>query len=736
VNRSSSRENSLARRILALAALVSLCSCSPQAPIIHFPAQTSANLPPALTNGPITLAKILQVRDSLTNSQLNVALRQLLGNPMLASESRQEASYIMARLLQTSSNGGDQKESITLFQKAQAMPALHQLASWHISELAATLGQEKLVRTTLREIAEQASSADEKAAAEYALAQSQLRASENNEAASAFSRIRQTYPGTKYAIGSAYYLGEIALSRNEQTNHQGPPPREAIALFNQYLQAAPNGHFASIICSRLQQMCQSHPSSFSDNDRNLYARTAFAQGRWQDALTLWQKGNPQAHQMEVALCLAKMGAIEKAKAALFNAIKHNPSDYRYVMAANDICRRLNSGDALKFWRQIAACKPKKADAVLWNIARRSPPASAIPIYRQLAASYQSSAYAPESCWWVFWDMAMHSSGKASAQIARTADFAAQKYSRAKAAPRFLFWAGKMSERAGDSRQAEVYYRKTVASFPADYYGYRASYRLAALQKVSSAYGFAKHNIASADPTWYWPDPAYVEKETANPSSKPFWELVRLKEYAESLQHLPDQAPEMEAWLYARLSQTYQAIAVASSHLAGPPTPQDLWQYAYPLLYTKEIQNNCKAKKNVDPFLMHALIREESRYNHLAVSSSKAIGLTQVMPGTAYGVAKRLNISIGNPLEFFQPALNIQLGTDYFSLCLSRFHDNPVLAVASYNGGAGAVKSWISRQNSSDVDVFVENIPYKETREYVRKVFQSYWTYCAVYRKVR
>jgi len=133
-------------------------------------------------------------------------------------------------------------------------------------------------------------------------------------------------------------------------------------------------------------------------------------------------------------------------------------------------------------------------------------------------------------------------------------------------------------------------------------------------------------------------------------------------------------------------------------------------------------------------LAHAFVREESYYNRFALSSSKAIGLTQVMPGTAYGVAKRLHISIPNANAVFEPALNLQLGIDYFSLCLSRFNNNPVLAVASYNGAAGAVRSRINKQGMDDLDAFVENIPFRETREYVRKVFRSYWTYYTIYQR--
>jgi soluble lytic murein transglycosylase len=681
-----------------------------------------------LTTGPITLSKILQARDSLSTNQLRDALSHLL-QERPSTDDRREASYILARLLQSSNAQGDLKEALPLFETARELPALTELSQWHISDVAAALGQEKLVRKSLESIVAQTASEEKRAEAEYGLAQSYLRANENEKADSAFRKIKKDYPRTEYATGAGYYLGEMALAHADAANQ-----KEGISLFNQYLRSSPTGHFGYTILDRLRHLAQTNPGVFTSDDFDLYGNAAYAQGNWKVALDLWQKSK-RSRLMESAMCFCKLGAIDRARATLIAAIKRNPGDYRYASVGSEITNHLRTPDAVKLWRQVLASKPQNYDAALWNIAKRSPPPTSLSMYKDLLNHFPHSYYAPESQWWVFWDMVQHRKGKDLLPLIHIADSAAQRYSAARAAPRFLFWAGKICEKAGSAGQAEAFYRRAHGLYPSDYYGFRSLNRIAVLHKTASPYGWGKHSMDPRLVTWTWPEPQAVGDRLTRVASEPFWELVRLKEYKEALDLVPDHNAELSAWLYTRLDQPRQTITESSAHLPpGPPTSSALWQYSYPLLYTKEIQSYCKAKRNVDAYLAHAFVREESYYNRFALSSSKAIGLTQVMPGTAYGVAKRLHISIPNANAVFEPALNLQLGIDYFSLCLSRFNNNPVLAVASYNGGAGAVRSWINKQGMDDLDAFVENIPFRETREYVRKVFRSYWTYYTIYQR--
>lgn len=140
---------------------------------------------------------------------------------------------------------------------------------------------------------------------------------------------------------------------------------------------------------------------------------------------------------------------------------------------------------------------------------------------------------------------------------------------------------------------------------------------------------------------------------------------------------------------------------------------------------------------MDPLLVHALIRQESRYETTALSRSKAMGLMQLLLGTAQGVAKHNGITLSSNNQVFEPPTNIALGTAYLNYVLKRHNGNAMLAVASYNGGPNAAAKWMREFQATgggDQEYLVENIPFQETRDYVRKVFANYWTYENLYLK--
>jgi soluble lytic murein transglycosylase len=152
----------------------------------------------------------------------------------------------------------------------------------------------------------------------------------------------------------------------------------------------------------------------------------------------------------------------------------------------------------------------------------------------------------------------------------------------------------------------------------------------------------------------------------------------------------------------------------------------LWKAAYPTGLIPTIKG--QGASGVDPYLVAAIIREESQYDWRAVSRVGAIGLMQVMPGTANNVAQRLGLSAVGRDDLFDQETNIRIGTHYIEQLLEQFSGNVTHTIASYNAGPMAVGNWIALYRGRSQDEFVELIPYQETRQYVKRVLRSYREY--------
>ena len=152
---------------------------------------------------------------------------------------------------------------------------------------------------------------------------------------------------------------------------------------------------------------------------------------------------------------------------------------------------------------------------------------------------------------------------------------------------------------------------------------------------------------------------------------------------------------------------------------------------YPQKYA-ELVNQYAKENNLDPLLVFAIIKAESNFDEKVVSNSGAIGLMQLMESTAQEMADDLAIEIPAKEDLFDPELNIQIGTYYFAYLLEIYEGNMYLALTAYNAGIGNVNTWIKegtiREDGSDI----ENIPYKETNNYVRKIVRDYRIYQDLY----
>lgn len=139
------------------------------------------------------------------------------------------------------------------------------------------------------------------------------------------------------------------------------------------------------------------------------------------------------------------------------------------------------------------------------------------------------------------------------------------------------------------------------------------------------------------------------------------------------------------------------------------------------------------ENNIDPLLTFAIIRAESNFNRNIKSRSGAIGLMQLMESTALEEAEEVNEEIVVTESLYNPEINIKIGTKYYSKLIKKYNNNMLLALAAYNAGIGNVDSWIKQGIIKEDGTDIENIPFKETNNYVRKIVRDYKIYQKLYK---
>ena len=140
---------------------------------------------------------------------------------------------------------------------------------------------------------------------------------------------------------------------------------------------------------------------------------------------------------------------------------------------------------------------------------------------------------------------------------------------------------------------------------------------------------------------------------------------------------------------------------------------------FPMLYTDLVHENAQSQ-GVQPEWILGVMRRESAFNADAESHVKALGLMQLMPATARDVGRKLGMKVSGKEEILQPETNVQLGSAYLGSMLGRFDGYYAKATAAYNAGPGRINKW-SPDKTIAADQWVESIPFKETRRYVRAV---------------
>ena len=288
--------------------------------------------------------------------------------------------------------------------------------------------------------------------------------------------------------------------------------------------------------------------------------------------------------------------------------------------------------------------------------------------------------------------------------------------------RVLFWIGRLYEDLDNQDKAYIIYEELIEKDPLSYYGLLAHYKLGWKISIEKKKNF------------------YKTQEEAD-YAVPQW-LLSLADYDAALdflkykadQYQKDKNKKTETWstlfYYMAKSRSYFPLFRMVGKLPLEERTVFFKSYAdlmFPTTHIKEVEK-AAALFNVEKEMICALIRQESAWDPKARSPADAFGLMQVRPFVARQTAKENGISYKNIYDLYDPKKNILLGTAFFKKLFNKYNSQFILTTAVYNAGRTAVLGWTQKLSMVDALSFIEEIPYEETRTYVRLLIRNFVFY--------
>ena len=286
--------------------------------------------------------------------------------------------------------------------------------------------------------------------------------------------------------------------------------------------------------------------------------------------------------------------------------------------------------------------------------------------------------------------------------------------------RRLFWLGLSFQELGETELAERTWHTLIQSFPAGYYRWRAMDRLG----IAEPLNLREQHLQNDQLSW---QPLNSQNALVNE----LWRLGQVHAAWEIWQAQRDPAITLPS--AERLAEGRLRLAVGDTWMGldqlwwlslrwRDPSCQEwslLHRSQFPRLFQAEMET-AALREELQGDLLRAIAKQESRFAPGVVSPAGAVGVMQLLPSTATEVA-------GEPINMArlqEPAENILLGAGYLNQLLKQWDNDPARSIASYNAGPGAVASWPEPTDAEDVALWVERIPYPETRYYTKKVLDN------------
>ena len=312
--------------------------------------------------------------------------------------------------------------------------------------------------------------------------------------------------------------------------------------------------------------------------------------------------------------------------------------------------------------------------------------------------------------------------------------AATAFPRSDYRPSFLYWAARSHAKLGHPDEAAARLRLVHSDYGNSYYGRLAAQHLA---RRGDPLGMDRPVSASRQPlSSTAPRPPTETRIRALLAAGLYDDALNELRYA---QRTWGGSPELDAtmaWTYQQKGELRRAITLMRRvypqflTAGGEELPTEILQVIFPLTYWNSIRKHSIARE-LDPYLVAALIAQESTFDPKARSSANAWGLMQIVPSTGRRLARALKIRRFSTATLTEPDTNIRMGTLHFSQ-LVRQYGGVHYALASYNAGDSRVLRWKAERPGLDEDEFIDDIPFPETQNYVKRILGTAEDYRRLY----
>lgn len=437
-------------------------------------------------------------------------------------------------------------------------------------------------------------------------------------------------------------------------------------------------------------------------------------------------------------------AVQALKRVRASNAKLHPEALFYIFQSQ---RRLRLTSSMSLTaKQLRALYPKHnvTESAFYLLAvyyERDEPEKAMPLYNYLATAFPSGAYAEKVHWKIVWQTQLR---RRYAETAKALERYIKKFPASQNNHAALFWLARAYEKLQRTQQAYTIYAGLAESSPNTFYGLLAKKCLREMADGSAPEENPETKKLFAPmkpkepPAKLNPNRIKIHLERFRQISLIGFEKLAFRELevlnGSDATKVDLLKPEPPNGLTAHPLHRIRVLKKLLPNYYDYPDdslPQEIWKLFFPLEYWDGIKAEAE-KYHLNPYLVSALIRQESAFDRYATSSAHAMGLMQVMPGTGKLIARGLDYPGFRSIHLYDPEVNVRFGTYHFARLVKKYDGKIELALAAYNAGESRLESWLKRYPTEDLYEFVESIPFTETREYVKVIVTSINHYKRIY----